>query len=77
MATVQDIIDAFGGPAEFGRICGFTEHPGQRGADMKRRGSIPVTYWKRLAEVAAEKGLGVTYDTLVEAHSSQPVAAAE
>lgn len=67
MQTVDAIFDALGGPAEIGRIIGkSTEHA----SSMKRRGSIPVDYWPRLAEAAFERGLPITYETLVQVHTA-------
>ena len=73
MNSVREIIDALGGPTEFGRICGFTRNPGSRGSDMRQRGSIPVPYWPRIVEAARARGLAINNDVLVHCH--QPDAA--
>lgn len=73
MLMVREIIDALGGPTEFGRICGFVRNPGARGSDMGQRGSIPVTYWPRIVEAAKAAGLAIDNDTLVHAHQRSGV----
>lgn len=72
MKSVREIIDALGGPTEFGRICGFSKHPGARGSDMRKRSSIPVAYWPGVVEAAKARGIAIDNDVLVRAH--QPVA---
>ncbi len=76
MNSVREIIDALGGPTEFGRICGFAKNPAARGSDMRQRESIPVTYWPRVIEAAKAADKAITYETLVEAHQ-RPVGVAE
>lgn len=67
MTTVSDIFNLCGGPAEVGRAIGkSTEHA----AAMRRRGSIPVTYWPALIAWARAEGIGdVNHEILVEAHA--------
>lgn len=77
MLTVAEIVDKLGGPTKFGEICGFTVNQASRGSDIRRRGSIPVDYWPKIVEVALERGLPITYETLVEAHTMAPAEAAE
>jgi hypothetical protein len=69
MKTVDDIFDAFNGPAEVARTIGKrTEHA----TAMRRRKSIPVAYWPRLVDGAKARGLnGITYDALVAAHAER------
>lgn len=69
MTTVDAIFKAFKGPANVGRAIGKrTEHAVQ----MRRRGSIPVTYWPALISYAeANKVPGVSYATLVAAHAQR------
>ena len=78
MNSVREIIDALGGPTEFGRICGFVKNPAARGSDMRQRESIPVTYWPRVIEAASATQQPITYETLVRVHqrpaSAQPSA---
>ena len=69
MKSPRDIIDALGGPTEFGRICGFTKNPASRGSDMRQRGSIPVASWPKLVEVARTRGLQIDNDVLVRVHA--------
>jgi hypothetical protein len=77
MNSVREIIDALGGPTEFGRICGFTKNPGARGSDMRQRGSIPVIYWPRIVQAARAADLAITNDTLVAAHQPREAVQAE
>lgn len=72
MNTVPEIIDAFGGNSRFAEVIG--KQP-STASEMRRRKSIPVTYWPIL--VGSEKGRkeGLTYDKLVAAHASIEVAA--
>lgn len=74
MKTVDQIFDAFNGPAEVARIIGKrTEHA----TGMRRRGSIPVVYWPSLINGAKERGLSdITYDALVSAHAEKNKASA-
>lgn len=71
MNSVCEIIEALGGPTEFGRICGFTRHPGARGSDMRQRRSIPMRYWARVIEAAQARGKDLTTDALVKIHAEQ------
>lgn len=73
MMTVTEIFQAFEGPANVARAIGKrTEHA----VTMKRRGSIPVTYWPKLVDAAKERGLhDITYDALVAAHACETEAA--
>lgn len=70
MITFDEIFEAFGGPAQVGRLLDITtEHAVQ----MRRRGSIPPEHWVRLVEAAREKSIvGVTHETLIAARSSKP-----
>lgn len=70
--TVSDIVEAFGGPAKFGRACGFDRNPASRGSDMRQRGSIPAIYWSRLVEAAKDRGIeGVTLEVLASTHAEK------
>ena len=63
--TVEQIVQAFLGPAKFARAIGVTP---EHGSTMRQRKSIPMSYWDRLIEVAAEKGFkGLDYAALVAA----------
>jgi len=69
MKTIDDIFAAFGGPAAVGRAIGkSTEHA----ASMRRRRSIPVAYWPALIQRAAERGIRLTAEMLVEMHARVP-----
>jgi hypothetical protein len=66
--NAEQLIDLFGGPVAFGKICGFKKNPGQRGSDMKRRNFVPVNHWPKLIAHARENGLKwLTYHHFVEA----------
>lgn len=69
MKSAREIIDALGGPTQFGRLCGFTRNPASRGSDMRQRSSIPVIYWPRIVEAARARGLQIDNDVLVEVHA--------
>lgn len=73
MSTVSDIIDAFGGPTEFGRACGFQRNPAARGSDMRQRGSIPSAYWQRIVEAARLRNIAdkVNLEALASAHAER------
>lgn len=71
MMTIQDIFDAFDGPAKLARVIGVkTEHA----AAMRRRNSIPVRYWRAILDCVEAKGgkteLGIviTQSDLLAAH---------
>lgn len=65
--TVGELFERCGGPARVGRALGIeTEHAGS----FKRRGSIPVGYWKALVEWAVlNEVAGVTYEALALMHA--------
>jgi hypothetical protein len=76
LKTPADVVEALGGPTEFGRICGFDRNPAARGSDMRQRRSIPLQYWPRIVEAAREKSLPIDNDVLVRLHvesGSRPV----
>ncbi|MGV6875892.1 carph-isopro domain-containing protein [Pseudochelatococcus sp. B33] len=65
MKTFADIIDLFGGPARIARAIGVTT---EHASIMKRRGSIPATYWQRVVSAAEQEGVnGITLDVLAAA----------
>lgn len=70
MRSVDEIFEAFGGPASVGRAIGKpTEHAGV----MKARRSIPVAYWPALVSAARERGLnGITFEALALLHATEP-----
>lgn len=56
--TTADVFDAFGGPAEFGRVIGVST---RHAAGMRARGSIPPRYWPVIAEAARRRKIaGIT-----------------
>lgn len=66
MVDVSTIINSLGGNAAVARRIGL----GASGvSEMKRRGNIPVDYWKPLMDMADELGIGpLTADILHAAH---------
>ena len=71
MNTVDDIFEAFGGPASFGRAIGVTtEHATQ----MKRRKSIPVRWWPKVLAAAKDRGIPLTDSVLISIHAPFGVA---
>lgn len=72
MRTVDDVFEAFGGPAAVGKAIGkSTEHA----AAMRRRGSIPVDYWLDLIAAADKAGIeGVNTEALTRMHARERVA---
>lgn len=71
--TIEDIFRAFGGPAKIGQVIGVsTEHAGA----MKRRNSIPVSYWPSLIAAAQERDIeGITAESLLLLHAEKERAA--
>lgn len=68
-SSVSDLIDAFGGPTEFAKV--LRRNP-STASEMKRAGSIRVSYWPSIIEAAAARGLeGITADLLVRLHAPQ------
>lgn len=67
MDTVAEIIDAFGGNARFAELIG--KQP-STASEMRRRGSIPVTYWPRIVESKKGREARLTYAKLVSIHAS-------
>ncbi len=72
--TFNHLFEAFGGPAQVGRLLGITtEHAVQ----MRRRGSIPPEHWPRLVNAAIAQGIeGVTHEALIAARSARATSAA-
>lgn len=67
--SVRELIDALGGNAAVSRALALK--PSTVG-EMKRRGSIPVSYWPGLIELARRVGLGrVNSDLLVQLHTAR------
>lgn len=68
LQTVDDVFRAFGGPTAVARALDLRGP--STASEMKRRGSIPVEYWRRLCEAAPEYDVqGLTYEKLVAMHS--------
>lgn len=65
MKNVADIFELMGGPANLGRAIGV---PTQHASVMKRRGSIPVTYWPKLLKAAAASKIRIDADALARVH---------
>lgn len=68
MTLIDEIIDGFGGNAPFAVVCGFEKNLAARGGDMRRRKSIPISYWEDIRAEATEQGRTLTYEDLVNAH---------
>lgn len=67
--TISELMDAFGGPAEFA-----TGNP-SAASEMKRSGSIRVAYWPKIIAAAAERGIrGVSSETLMLMHAERATA---
>lgn len=72
IASVPDVIDAFGGITTFAKII---EKGASTASEMKRNRSIHVDYWPRIIEAAAERGIdGVTADSLMRLHAREEAA---
>lgn len=71
MKTVADIVDALGGPTEFGKICGFEKNPSARGSDIRQRGSIPVRYWRAVIDAARARRLDLDEAILTRVHEDK------
>lgn len=67
--TVDQVLEAFGGPLAFGEALGV----GRLAYDFKRRSSIPVAYWPRIIEAAQARGIGVSVSTLVYIHTGKRI----
>lgn len=66
--SVPDIISALGVSA---LARAFGHENVTTVSSWKLRKNIPVIYWSRIVEFAAENGVeGVNYETLVEAHEA-------
>lgn len=68
LATVADLIDAFGGPARFARALDL-KGP-STASEMKRAGSIAVKHWPKVLAAAGDAGIrGLDYRHLVDMHA--------
>lgn len=72
--SVSALIDALGGPAEFGRVCGREGRAAANfGVKAKSRrdgkGSIPVGYWPTVIAAAAARGIAIDEALLVHLHN--------
>jgi len=65
MYSVPELINAFGGPTQFGLVIGKRA---STASEMKRNRSIPVDYWPRIIAAAAERGLELDASSLMEMH---------
>ena len=76
MDTVSDIIQKFNGASVLARQLDL---PATTVASWKHRSSIPVEHWTSLVELAERSEiLGLTYEKLVQIHSSRaPVSAVQ
>ncbi len=63
---VQQIIKNFGGPTAFASAIGVNP---STASEMKRRKSIPVSHWPNVIEAARKRGLRITSDVLMTAHT--------
>jgi hypothetical protein len=67
MQTVDEIVNAFGGPAKLARALGVRRYA--RVTDWKYRGSIPAGAWADIVDAARKHGVrGVTLETLAHIH---------
>lgn len=72
MKSIDDLIKAFGGVAEFGRVIGKRmEHVGS----MRARRSIPARYWLTLLQSEKGREIGITVETLSRLNFGEPAAA--
>ena len=74
LATVDGVIDVLGGTAEVARITG-KEAPTVSNWRFRKR--IPVDYWPKIVEAAFNRGLPITYATLVEINTASALLGAE
>lgn len=73
--TVADLIEAFGGPSQFGKIIG--KGP-STASEMKRSGSIRVEYWPAIIGAAQARLIeGITYESLALMHARKAPAPTE
>lgn len=68
MTDVGSIFDALGGTTASARVMAVNQ---STASEMRRRGSIPVTYWPSIIEEAVRLSLPISYETLVEVHASR------
>lgn len=62
MQTLSDVIEAFGG---YAKLASALDCPPGTTSAWKTRGNIPVRYWSKIVEKAAELGIdGITFDVL-------------
>lgn len=65
MRTVEEIFEAFGGPAAFAR---HLEIKGSTASEMKRRRSITIEHWPKLIAAARSLNIEISNDDLVAIH---------
>lgn len=69
MRTFSAIIEAFGGPSEFGSAIGI---PDSHARTMKARDSIPAKRWTAVAEAAMAREIdGVTVEAMAQIEASK------
>jgi hypothetical protein len=70
--SISELIDAFGGPTEFAKV--IDKIP-STASEMKRTGSIRVTYWPKIIAAASERRIkGVSAETLMRMHLDEVAA---
>lgn len=74
--TLDDLFRAFGGTSSLGRVIGKGQ---STASEMRRRGNIPVAYWPRLIEAAAQATprIRLTAEVLMEMHQRVPAPASD
>lgn len=72
-SAISELIDAFGGPTEFAKV--IDKIP-STASEMKRSGSIRVSYWPKIIAAAAERRIkGVNSESLMLMHLGEDVSA--
>jgi hypothetical protein len=70
--TVDELIDAFGGPKAFAKaVYPTSPAPTARGGTVRLRKCIPFPRWGATIQRAAERGIEVTHAQLAEWHAAQ------
>lgn len=63
MESYRDVIDAFGGYADFAKAVGI--RPGTA-SSLRSRQSLPVVYWEKTIQAATAQDIsGITYALLI------------
>lgn len=68
MNSFAEIIDALGGPAQYGRAVGITT---ERAAEHRSRNTVSPVHWPKLIDAAQRHGIGLSHADLTRIYAER------